>query len=48
MIILLRISTGEDWPLIMYDTMNTKADCIPGETCGISYAPIFFIIFVMI
>ena len=48
MIILLRISTGEDWPLIMYDTMNTSEDCIPGKNCGISYAPIFFIIFVMI
>ena len=28
MIILLRMATGEDWPTIMYDTMNTSSECI--------------------
>ena len=48
LIILLRISTGEDWPTIMYDTMNVSSDCIPGKTCGVSYSPVFFIAFVMV
>ena len=48
LIILLRISTGEDWPTIMYDTMNTGADCIPGKTCGVSFSPVFFILFQLI
>lgn len=48
MIMLLRISTGEDWPTIMYDTMNTRKDCIPNVNCGLDYSPVFFIIFVMI
>ncbi|CDW83739.1 cation channel family protein [Stylonychia lemnae] len=48
LIILLRISTGEDWPTIMYDTMNTDSTCIQGKNCGYSYSPVFFIAFVMI
>lgn len=48
MIMLFRVSTGEDWPTIMYDTMNTSSDCIPGKNCGLSYAPVFFIVFVMV
>lgn len=42
------MSTGEDWPTIMFDTMNTNSDCIANETCGLSYAPVFFIPFIMI
>ena len=45
---MLRLSTGEDWPSVMYDLMNTDATCIPGKTCGTSYAPLFFILFVLI
>jgi hypothetical protein len=48
MIILLRISTGEAWPTIMYDTMNLSDDCIPGVNCGTPLAPLFFIVFVMV
>lgn len=48
MIILLRISTGEDWPTIMYDTMNTREDCIPDVNCGSDISPLFFIVFVMV
>lgn len=47
MLILIRISTGEDWNGIMYDTMNTRDDCLP-NTCGSSYASIFYISFLMI
>ena len=48
MIINIRMSTGEDWPTIMYDTMNTSDDCIPGLNCGLGYAPIYFISFIMV
>ena len=48
LIILIRISTGEDWPTIMYDTMNTDPNCIPNYNCGLSYSPIFFFTFVMV
>lgn len=44
MLIVIRMSTGEDWNMIMQDTMRGPEDgCIPGKTCGLSYAPIFFI-----
>ena len=46
--LLFSISTGEDWNRIMYDTMNTGPDCIPGKTCGSTIAPVFFIIFIML
>jgi len=48
MIILLRISTGEEWNLIMYDLMHTGDDCIPDKTCGTSIAPVYFICFIMV
>jgi hypothetical protein len=32
MMILFKVSTGEDWNLIMYDTSRTPPDCIKGET----------------
>jgi len=47
MIMLFRISTGEDWNRIMFDTMRTE-DCIPGETCGTMWAPAYFISFILI
>ena len=35
MLLLIRASTGEDWPYIMIDVSKTEADgCIPNETCG--------------
>ena len=43
MIILFRMVSGEDWPTIMYDTMNTGPDCIPDKTCGTGIAPLYFI-----
>jgi hypothetical protein len=27
MIMLFKLSTGEDWCLVMYDTMNTDSKC---------------------
>lgn len=48
MIINIRMSTGEDWPTIMYDTMNTSDDCISGVNCGLAYSPIYFICFIMV
>jgi hypothetical protein len=47
MLILIRVSTGEDWVQIMFDTMNTRDDCKP-NTCGSGYTPIYFISFIMI
>ena len=49
MLLLIRMSTGEDWNYIMYDCMRTEEDnCIPGINCGLSYAPVFFIPYIMI
>jgi type IV secretory pathway VirB2 component (pilin) len=48
LMMMLRLSTGEDWPTVMFDCMNTEDDCIPGSTCGTAWAPLFFLIFVVI
>jgi voltage-dependent calcium channel L type alpha-1S len=48
MIVLFKMSTGEDWPLIMYDTMNTDSNCISGINCGTKLAPLYFFSFTMI
>ena len=49
LMMMLRLSTGEDWQLVMFDLMNVDLEiCIQGKTCGTSYAPIFFILFVLI
>lgn len=46
---VIRMSTGEDWVYVMFDCMRGEADdCIPNKTCGISYAPVYYIPFVMI
>ena len=45
---MLRFSTGEDWPLGMYDLAIEDETCIPNVNCGTAYAPIFFIAFVLI
>lgn len=33
--------------MLMYDCVDTPPNCVQGETCGTSLAPIFFIIFVL-
>jgi Ion transport protein len=49
LLVVIRMSTGEDWNYVMQDTMKTPADgCIPNATCGISYAPVFFIPLMML
>jgi hypothetical protein len=48
LMMMLRLSTGEDWPTVMYDCMNTDPDCIPGVNCGTAWAPLFYLIFVII
>ena len=47
-LLLFAIATGEDWNLLMYDTMNTWPDCEEGETCGSKFAPVYFISFIMV
>ncbi|CDW88937.1 cation channel family protein [Stylonychia lemnae] len=47
MLTLFRISTGEDWNNVMYDTMNPK-NCAFKTDCVSSFAPIYFISFVLI
>jgi hypothetical protein len=32
----------------MYDCVDTPQDCTPGETCGSSIAPVFYIMFILI
>lgn len=49
MLLLIRMSTGEDWNSVMQDTMRTEDDgCFPNKTCGISYAPLFFFPYMML
>lgn len=48
LVMMLRLSTGEDWPVVMFDLMNTDEECIPGKNCGTIWASAFFIIFVLI
>lgn len=47
-LLLFAISTGEDWNKLMYDCVDTPPECIPGQTCGSSLAPAYYIVFVMI
>ena len=43
------ISTGEDWNVIMYDTMRGEEDgCIEGMTCGKSWHWAFFFMAVLV
>lgn len=48
LMMMLRESTGEDWPAIMFDCMNTEDDCIPGVNCGSMFAPVFYLLYVLI
>ncbi len=49
MLSLLRISTGEDWHVVMYDTMHGK-ECKNGVggSCAVSYSPVYFLSFVVL
>ena len=53
---LFRVSTGEDWFKIMFDTTRDKENynCTPDDSCGssisfyLAYYVIFFIFFIII
>lgn len=47
-LLLFSISTGEDWNRIMYDCSHVAPDCIVGETCGSSFAAVYFISFILL
>jgi len=44
---LFVISTGENWNMLMYDCNVTPPNCVQGVNCGTSFAPAFYIIFVL-
>lgn len=49
MLMVIKMSTGEDWNYVMFDTMRTEKDnCVPDVTCGFSYSPVFFVPFMSI
>ena len=47
-LLLFDIATGEDWNKLMYDCIKTPPGCMPGETCGTSQSPLYYIGFIMI
>ena len=48
-LLMYAISTGEDWNVIMYDTMREEEDnCIEGMTCGKSWHWIFFFMAILV
>lgn len=48
--LLFAISTGENWPIIMFDCSRTKEEgCIEGETCGSSpWSFLYFFMMVLV
>ena len=48
LLLLVVICTGEDWNYVMNDWSRTLPDWVPGETCGLYYAPLYFTSYVMI
>jgi|LauGreDrversion4_2_1035121.scaffolds.fasta_scaffold349919_1 hypothetical protein len=47
MLMVFRMTTGEDWNNIMFDCMRTEDDCIMSGTCGSPYAAIYFVLFIL-
>ena len=47
LIILFRISTGEDWNYIMYDCLH-KENCREGTNCVSIFTPFFYIVFILV
>ena len=48
LMLMMRMSTGEDWPSIMYDCSDSDPECIPDYNCGTMWAPVFFLLFILI
>ena len=44
-LMLFRMSTGEDWNIVMYDCSARPVGCEDLDTCGSPWAPIYFIAF---
>ena len=47
-LLLFAVSTGEAWNEIMYDVYLAPPECIPGVDCGTPFAPVYFIMFIML
>ena len=47
-LLLFSLSTGEDWNVFMYDCRKTLPNCTPGEDCGSSLAPAYFMTIVLV
>jgi hypothetical protein len=47
-LLLFVITTGENWNMLIYDCNKTLPGCTPGEDCGVSMAPAFYIVFVLV
>lgn len=48
-LLVLAVSTGEDWNVIMYDCSKTPADgCIVGRTCGSEYSFVYFNVLILV
>jgi hypothetical protein len=47
-LLLFAIATGEDWNRLMYDCIDSPPYCEKGKTCGSSYAPVYYICFIMV
>ena len=48
MLLVFRMTTGEDWNNIMFDCMRVDEKCLMTNTCGSPYAVIYFILFILI
>ena len=46
-LMLFRIATGEEWNLVMNDTMN-PANCLDESQCVSAFSPLYFISFILI
>eukprot|EP01012_Entosiphon_sulcatum_P053801 TRINITY_DN740_c0_g1_i1.p1 TRINITY_DN740_c0_g1~~TRINITY_DN740_c0_g1_i1.p1 ORF type:complete len:2364 (+),score=263.90 TRINITY_DN740_c0_g1_i1:1645-8736(+) len=48
MMVLFRMTTGENWNGIMHNTMVQPPKCTAGVNCGTSLAPLYFVSFMLI
>ena len=47
-LLLFAITTGEDWNKIMFDCSRTAPECVPGETCGMKHAYVYFMAIILV
>ena len=47
LLILFRVSTGEDWNNIMYDCLHQE-NCREGTNCVNKFTPAFYIVFILV